>query len=96
MADAIQVSKLYWRLIDSSMKPLTLEEAFYMGTEGGGSFFGKAGSFKEDYEFDAVVLNSSTIPTPLKLSPKDRLERLVYLSDDRNISAKYTAGRKIL
>ena len=96
MADAIQVSKLYWRLIDSSMKPLTLEEAFYMGTEGGGSFFGKAGSFKEGYEFDAVVLNSSTIPTPLKLSPKDRLERLVYLSDDRNISAKYTAGRKIL
>ena len=67
-----------------------------MGTEGGGSFFGKAGSFKEGYEFDAVVLNSSTIPTPLKLSPKDRLERLVYLSDDRNISAKYTAGRKIL
>ena len=96
MADDIQVSKLYWRLIDSSMKPLTLEEAFYMGTEGGGSFFGKAGSFKEGYEFDAVVLNSSTIPTPLKLSPKDRLERLVYLSDDRNISAKYTAGRKIL
>ena len=31
MADAIQVSKLYWRLVDSSMKPLTVEEAFYMG-----------------------------------------------------------------
>ena len=29
MADAIQVSKLYWRLVDSSMKPLTVEEAFY-------------------------------------------------------------------
>ena len=26
MADAIQVSKLYWRLVDSSMKPLTVEE----------------------------------------------------------------------
>ena len=96
MADAIQVSKLYWRLVDSSMKPLTVEEAFYMGTEGGGSFFGKMGSFKEGYEFDAVVLNDSTIPTPLKLSPKDRLERLIYLSDDRNITAKYVAGRKIL
>ena len=96
MADAIQVSKLYWRLIDSSMKPLTVEEAFYMGTEGGGSFFGKVGNFKEGYEFDAVVLNDSTIPTPLKLSPKNRLERLIYLSDDRNITAKYVAGRKIL
>ena len=96
MADAIQVSKLYWRLVDSSAKPLTLEEAFYLGTEGGGSFFGKVGSFREGYEFDAVILNSSTIPTPLRLSPKDRLERLVYLSDDRNITGKYVSGRKIL
>ena len=96
MADAIQVSKLYWRLVDSSAKPLTLEEAFYLGTEGGGSFFGKVGSFREGYEFDAVILNSSTIPTPLSLSPKDRLERLVYLSDDRNITGKYVSERKIL
>ena len=96
MADAIQVSKLYWRLVDSSAKPLTLEEAFYLGTEGGGSFFGKVGSFREGYEFDAVILNSSTILTPLSLSPKDRLERLVYLSDDRNITGKYVSGRKIL
>lgn len=96
MADAIQVSKLYWRIVDSSTKPLTLEEAFYLGTEGGGSFFGKVGSFREGYEFDAVILNSSTIPTPLSLSPKDRLERLVYLSDDRNITGKYVSGRKIL
>ena len=96
MADAIQVSKLYWRLVDSSAKPLTLEEAFYLGTEGGGSFFGKVGSFREGYEFDAVILNSSTIPTPLSLSPKDRLERLVYLSDERNITGKYVSGRKIL
>ena len=96
MADAIQVSKLYWRLVDSSAKPLTLEEAFYLGTEGGGSFFGKVGSFREGYEFDAVILNSTTIPTPLSLSPKDRLERLVYLSDDRNITGKYVSGRKIL
>lgn len=96
MADAIQVSKLYWRLVDSSAKPLTLEEAFYLGTEGGGSFFGKVGSFREGYEFDAVILNSSTIPTPLSLSPKDKLERLVYLSDDRNITGKYVSGRKIL
>lgn len=96
MADAIQVSKLYWRLVDSSVKPLTLEEAFYMGTEGGGSFFGKVGNFKEGYEFDAVVLDDSNIRTPLKLSAKDRLERLVYLSDDRNITGKYVAGKKVL
>lgn len=28
MADAIQVSKLRWRLVDESQKPLTVEEAF--------------------------------------------------------------------
>ena len=45
MADSIQTSKLRWRLSDHSLKPLTLEEAFYMATIGGGSFFGKTGSF---------------------------------------------------
>ena len=32
MADAISVSKLRWRLVDSSLKPVTVEEAFYLGT----------------------------------------------------------------
>ena len=96
MADAIQVSKLYWRLIDSSMKPLTLEEAFYMGTEGGGSFFGKVGSFEKGYEFDAMILDDSNIRHPQEISTRDRLERLVYLSDDRNLVGKYVQGRKVI
>ena len=54
------------------------------------------GYMRQLFLIDAVVLNDSTIPTPLKLSPKDKLERLIYLSDDRNITAKYVAGRKIL
>ena len=39
IADAIQVSKLRWRLVDDSLKPLSLEEAFYMATMGGGLFW---------------------------------------------------------
>ena len=57
------------------MKPLTVEEAFYMGTEGGGSFFGKVGSFKEGYEFDAVVLNDSTILTCLLYTSTSALSK---------------------
>ena len=33
MAHAIQASKLRWRLLDDSLKPLTVEEAFYMATK---------------------------------------------------------------
>ncbi|HIT56363.1 MAG TPA: amidohydrolase family protein, partial [Candidatus Galloscillospira stercoripullorum] len=57
MADAIQASKLRWRLQDESLAPLTVPEVFWMGTMGGGSFFGKVGSFEAGYELDAVVLN---------------------------------------
>lgn len=95
ITDAIQVSKLRWRLVDSSLKPLGLEEAFYMATLGGGAFFGKVGSFQPDYEFDALILDDSTLPHPGELSSRDRLERLMYLGDDRNISGKYAAGTKI-
>ena len=95
MADSIQTSKLYWRLKDNAAKPLTLEEVFYMATVGGGSFFGKVGSFEKGYEFDAVILSDRNLPYPQEFTPLQRLERLVYLSDDRNITGKYVAGTKI-
>jgi len=47
MTDAIQVSKLRQALIASGEKALTLEEVFYMGTAGGGAFFGKPGRAPE-------------------------------------------------
>ncbi|MDO4272753.1 MAG: amidohydrolase family protein [Eubacteriales bacterium] len=95
MADSIQTSKLRWRLVDDTLKPLTLEEVFYIATIGGGSFFGKVGSFEGGYEFDAVILDDSNLPHPQPFTSKERLERLVYLSDDRNITGKYVSGAKI-
>ncbi len=95
MADAIQVSKLRWRLKDESLKPLTVEEAFYLGTLGGGSFFGKVGSFLEGYEFDALILDDSGLPHPQVLNLRERLERFIYLSDDRHLKGKYTGGNRI-
>ncbi|WP_238724190.1 amidohydrolase family protein [Diplocloster agilis] len=95
MADAIQVSKLRWRLTDDTMKPLTVQEAFYLGTVGGGSFFGKAGSFDAGYELDALVIDDSNLATPLKLSIPERVERVIYLSDDKNITKKFVGGHQI-
>lgn len=95
MRSAIEVSKLRWRLAGQAEKPLTVEEAFYLGTKGGGAFFGKAGSFEEGYEFDAVVIDDSGLSGPARLSVADRLARIIYFSDDRNIKAKYARGARI-
>lgn len=95
MADAIQVSKLRACCVDDSLEQLTVEEAFYLGTLSGGSFFGKVGSFEPGYELDAVVLDDTNIPTTLALNTKQRLERLIYFSDDRNVVGKYVNGRKL-
>lgn len=92
MVSAIQVSKLRWRLVDSSLKPLTIPEVFYLGTMGGGAFFGKCGSFIKGYEFDAVIIDDETIRHPQPLNLVSRLERVVYLSEDKHIVQKYVSG----
>lgn len=96
MTAAIQVSKLYWRLVDQDARPLTFPEAFYLATKGGGSFFGNVGSFETGQEFDALVLDDSIEPHPLELDAAQRLERVVYLNLDRcgAIREKYIRGIK--
>jgi guanine deaminase len=108
MTDAIQVSKLRQTLISPAEKALTMEEAFYMGSAGGGSFFGKlhsmdessdlyqgagpSGSFESGWDFDALIIDDSNLGGNVRLSIRDRLERVVYLSDDRHIIGKYVRG----
>lgn len=94
MTDAIQCSKLRWRLVDQDTPALTLPEALYMATKGGGAFFGKVGSFEPGYAFDAVVVDDSDLPTTHTCTLEERLERFVYLSDGQPF-AKYAAGRRL-
>ncbi|MBO5945503.1 MAG: amidohydrolase family protein, partial [Clostridia bacterium] len=97
ITDAIQVSKMYFRMVDESYRPLVFSEVFYFATKGGGAFFGKVGSFEEGYEFDAVVLDDSIYPHPQQLDLAERMERAVYLGlDEKNITAKFVAGKKII
>ena len=95
MALAIQASKLRWRMQDDSLKPLTLEEVFYIATKGGGEFFGNVGSFEPGFELDAVVLNDTRIVHSQNLDVRARLERMIYLADEREVRAKYVRGREI-
>lgn len=95
IAEAIRASKLRWRLLDQEVKPLSVDEAFYIATLGGGRFFGKVGSFEEGYEFDAVVLDDSLLVHPQELSLRARLERSLYLADDRHIKAKFVCGEQL-
>ena len=97
ITDAIQVSKMYFRMVDESCKPLVFSEAFYLATKGGGAFFGKVGSFERGYEFDAVIMDDSMLPHPQPLHLAERMERAVYLGlDEKNVTAKFVSGRKII
>jgi guanine deaminase len=109
MTNAIQVSKLRQVHIAPEEKAVSLEEAFYLGSAGGGAFFGKnrqsgsgtaeaqstfgpAGSFEPGYDFDAIVIDDSSLCASPGGELRDRLERVIYLSDDRQITGKYVRG----
>lgn len=95
MACAIKVSKLRAACLKDKSKPLTISQAFYLGTKGGGEFFGKVGSFEEGYEFDALVIDDHKLWKFEKGSIEERIERLIYLGDERNIIARYAFGKEI-
>ena len=78
-------------------KKRIMPDVMCLAMMGGGAFFGKVGSFEEGYAFDAVVLDDSVLPHPQRLNLAERMERAVYLGlDEKKITAKYVAGKKIL
>lgn len=95
MADAVKASKLRWVYVDQEEKALTVPEVFYLATIGGGSFFGKVGTFERDYEFDAVVIDDSQMSDE-EMTLYERLERLIYMDEESRIVKKYVRGRSIL
>ena len=94
MVYAVQVSKIHYQR-DKSCTFLTLAEAFWMATKSAGRFFGKVGSFEPGYDFDALVIDDSELQIDEDYSLLQRLERFVYIGDDRHIAARYCQGRLI-
>ena len=95
MLITLQASKMYYRLVDDSVKQLTFEEVFYLATEGGGKYFGKVGSFKEGYDFDAVVIDDSKMYSMRDMSVRERIERMCYNDADAFIKDKFVKGKKV-
>ncbi len=94
IARAIQSGKMLW-INDEKAGRVETSEAFYMATKGGGSFFGKVGSFEEGYEFDALVIDDSRLNSVNDYSMKERIERLIYAGDWRDIKERFVAGKNI-
>jgi guanine deaminase len=95
MMQSIQASKLRWRFVDESLAPLTVAEALYLATLGGGSFWSQVGSFAEGYEFDAVVLDDRALRGIRHLNPLERLEHLIYSRAEHCVIEKYVAGTQV-
>lgn len=93
IVNTIEFSKLIWAN-DKRYDFLTLSEAFYIATKGGGSFFGKVGSFESGYDFDALVIDDSQLNFD-NYTLLERLERFIYLGDDRHINHRYVNGSLI-
>ena len=93
MVYAIQVSKAHYQ--QHRERPfLTLSEAFWLATKSGGSFFGKVGSFEPGYEFDALVIDDSDLNHD-NYSLSERIERYIYLGDDRQIVHRFCRGQEV-
>nr|WP_300003348.1 guanine deaminase [Tissierella sp.] len=95
MHGAIQASKMTWLNTNKELAPLTFSEGFFLGTKGGGEFFGKVGSFEEGYEFDALIIDDSELSDMNELTVEERLQKYIYIGDDRNIESRYVSGKKI-
>lgn len=97
MQYAVQMSKLQYALTDGKYPFLTLSEVFYMATKAGGAFFGKVGSFEKGYAFDALVIDDQSLShdTLNTASLIHRLERFIYMGDDRHIAYRFCQGKQI-
>ena len=94
MVYAIQVSKMHYQR-NHECAYLSLPEAFWMATKSAGRFFGRVGSFEPGYDFDALVIDDSPLLIDDGYTLLQRLERFVYIGDDRHIAARYCQGRLI-
>ena len=99
MQYTVEMSKLRYAQTQGEEPFLKLSEVFYLATKGGGSFFGKVGSFEKGYAFDALVIDDTALSAlPKEATPydlKQRLERFVYLGDDRQITYRFCQGKEI-
>ena len=98
MQYALQMSKLQYARSEGKMPFLTLPEVFFMATRTG---FSGVGAIAKGYAFDALVIDDSAlnaVDTAHGMKPytlQQRLERYIYLGDDRQITHRFCQGRDL-
>ena len=90
----LQMSKMKWVHGGHKEAFLSLSETFWLATKSGGSFFGKVGSFEPGYAFDALVIDDSDLNFD-NYTLQHRLERYIYLGDDRQLTHRFCQGKEI-
>lgn len=95
MALAIQLSKIYWTYSPNKEAPLSISEAFYLGTSSGAVFFGDKPGFAQGNQLHALVIDDESLGINKNKTLSERIERVIYSSDDRNIIARYSNNIKI-
>ncbi len=89
---AVRVSKSRWLETEGKDDFLKFHEAFYLATGAGAAYFGAKNGFAEGEKLHALVLSDALLCPTRKLTLSERLERLCYLFDTKNVMAVYSEG----
>lgn len=93
IASAVRMSNAYRIASDRKTEALTVADAYYLATTAAARFFGDGEGFAAGNPLHALVLDDSDFLGNRELSIQERFERLIYLGDARNITARYANGK---
>ena len=75
---------------------LTVAEGYYLGTTAGAAYFGAGNGFAAGDPLHAIVVDESGFPPAKSLTLQERMERAIYLMDERSIQAVYSEGVRVV
>lgn len=81
---------------------LTWKEAFYLATLGGAQAlnFDNVGNLTPGKKFDALIVDVQAANSPIDIfgheTTEEKLEKYIYLGDDRNVVQVFVQGRQVV
>lgn len=94
IVQAIQVSKVN-KMMHPDEERLSLSEAFYMATKGGGAYFGKTGSFEIGASADFLIIKPDPLRDIKHMTIVESLQRFIYAGENNRIFKVYNRGHLI-
>ena len=95
MTLAIRASKNIAITTKDKSDVLTAEEAYYLATSSGERYFNDKVGFPLNEKLHAIVLDDTALVETERLTLSQRLERALYRTNENNIIAVYSEGRKV-